>query len=74
MGVGSTVWGHLQKKKKKFRFFYFLVGDGVFSEFKGLIVEVNLQVSVVSITPDASYFGQSIISGKQAFPSLDRVN
>lgn len=33
--------------KKKFRF-YFLVGDGVF-KFKGLIVEVNLQESVVSI-------------------------
>ena len=45
MGVGSTVWGCLHYK---FRF-YFLVGDGVL-EFKGLIVEVNLQVSVVSIT------------------------
>lgn len=44
MGVGSAVWGHLHYK---FRF-YFLVGDAVF-EFKGLIVEVNLQVSVVSI-------------------------
>ena len=41
MGVGSTVWGYLHYKLR----FYFLVGDGVL-EFKGLIVKVNLQVSV----------------------------
>lgn len=41
MGVGSTVWGCLHYKLR----FYFLVGDGVL-EFKGLIVKVNLQVSV----------------------------